>query len=253
MSGSLVLAAQDKRVDGIFKDIGRYGAAIWAIYLHFTGGLTLPRLKEVCARSKVLSPGRARALLIYLQLLGYVKVLPRSASGLKQYVPSTPLMGAFKAQTRIGLEALAMIDPNFQIIVDNLDEPEVFRAFMTEFGEGAVNASVAVDQSAPFWNIFLARNAGAQILQLMLIADMDHGEKPFPVSVAAMARQLNVARSHVTRVLQMAEKANLLERKPDGTVLLFDELRRDADAAFTLRMAGYAICAAHALEFIPQG
>jgi hypothetical protein len=251
MSGSLTLAAQDKRVDGIFKDIGRYAASIWAIYLHFTGGLTLPRLKEVCARSKVLSPGRARALLIYLQLLGYVKVLPKSEAGPKQYTPSALLIGTMKAQSRIGLEALAMIDPAFQIVVDNLDTPEVFSAFMVEFGEGALNASVAVDQDSPFWNIFLMRNAGAQILQSLLVADADSGGRPTAVSVAAMARQLNVARSHVTRVLQLAEKAKLLERGPDGTVILLDELRRDADEAFALRLVGYAICGAHAAQFIP--
>src|ERR1700744_3813316 len=49
----------DKALDGIFKDAGRYLAAVLAIYLHVSGGLTLPRLKEICPATGFLSPGRA--------------------------------------------------------------------------------------------------------------------------------------------------------------------------------------------------
>ncbi len=126
MQGSMALAASDSRVDDIFKDMGRYGAAIWAVYLHFTGGLTLPRLKEICARSGVLSPGRARALLIYLQLLGYVKKLPKSEPGPARYAPSDALLQALKAHARLGLAAMTAVDPAFQIVLDHFDEPAVF-------------------------------------------------------------------------------------------------------------------------------
>src|SRR4051812_46615382 len=65
----LNVAARDRVLDSLFKDAGRYVAAMWALYLHDTGGLTLARLKEVCARSGLLSPGRARALLLFLEHL----------------------------------------------------------------------------------------------------------------------------------------------------------------------------------------
>lgn len=153
------------------------------------------------------SPGRARALLIYLLLLGYVKALPRSVAGPKKYVPSAPLITAIKAQIVLGLEVLTIVDPDFQIVLEHFDEPEVFRAFMATLGEGGINASVAVDQTSAFWNIFLMRNAGTQILFLLLIADRDIGGKPVGLSIAAMARQLNVARSHVAHILRSAEGA----------------------------------------------
>src|ERR1700761_6464728 len=57
----LDLAARDAALDGIVKDVGRFTATGLAIYLDATGGLTLARLKEICARGTVISPGRARA------------------------------------------------------------------------------------------------------------------------------------------------------------------------------------------------
>lgn len=250
MAGTLALAAQDKRIDGIFKDLGRYGAALWVIYLHFTGGLTLPRLKDVCRRSGVLSPGRARALLIYLQLLGYVKSLPKSAPGPKKYAPSAPLIAAIKAQAVLGLEALAIADPDFQIVLDHFEEPEVFQAFIVTFGEGGINASVAVDQTSAFWNTFLMRNAGTQILHILMIADQETGGKPIAISVAGMGRQLHVARSHIAHVLRLAESAKLIQRTGDGEIVLSDELRMNSEHIFALQMVGYAISAAVSIAHI---
>lgn len=255
MSDSLALAATDKRVDGIFKDMGRYGAAVWSLYLHLTGGLTLPRLKEICARSKLLSPGRARALLIYLQLIGYVKAAPKTSAGPTRYIPNPALVTALKAQALLGLKALVVIDPNFALVIDHIDEPEVFRALMVAFGEGAINTSMAVDQNSPFLTIFTMRNAGMQLLHLMLLADVEADHKPparkVRFSIAAAAKQLNVARSHLARILGLAEKAKLLSHEDDGSFLLSEQLRHDADLVLCLQIVGYAICAAHAYEHIP--
>jgi hypothetical protein len=74
-SNMMAAGAGDKKLDGIFKDAGRYVAAMLAIHLHTSGGLTLPRLKELCKAFGFLSPGRARAMLIYLQYLGYVELI----------------------------------------------------------------------------------------------------------------------------------------------------------------------------------
>lgn len=254
MTDTLELAARDRSIDGIFKDMGRYGAALWATYLHLTGGLTLPRLKEICARSKMLSPGRARALLIYLQLLGYVKALPKTARGPTQYAPSVALVAALKAQSRIGLEVLAAVDPHFQTVIDHLDEPDVFNGLIVKFGEGAINAAVAVDQNAPFWQIFLMRNAGMQMLHCLILADENPDaktpEKKNIVSIAGMAQRLKVARSHVLRVLRLAEKEKLLRRFKDGTIQLSEELRFQADQTLSLQIIGYALCGAFAYEYI---
>ena len=49
--GMLRLAAEDRVLDGVFKDAGRYVVAMIAFALHHEGRLTLPRLKAVCAYS----------------------------------------------------------------------------------------------------------------------------------------------------------------------------------------------------------
>ena len=66
----LSIAASDRALDGVFKDAGRYVVAMFAVYLDVTGGVTLPALKEICARSGYLSPGRARATAVEAQTTG---------------------------------------------------------------------------------------------------------------------------------------------------------------------------------------
>ena len=73
MSGNLLVQAErDSAYDGLHKDAGRFLAGCWAMSLHLSGGLTLPRLKAFCAQSGFISPSRARALLLYLCFLRYV-------------------------------------------------------------------------------------------------------------------------------------------------------------------------------------
>jgi hypothetical protein len=254
MQGSMVLAAHDSRIEDIFKDMGRYGAALWVVYLHFTGGLTLPRLKEICARSGVLSPGRARALLIYLQLLGYVKKLPRTEPGPARYTPSDALLHALKVHARLGLIAMATVDPVFQIVLDRFDEPAVFEIYIAKFGEGAFNSVVAIDSNRPIWPIFLMRNAGMLLLYCLLLADAEAREKdPLAkpkISVASLARRLNVTRSHVLHIFRLAEKDKLLSRTEGGEIVLSDDFRRTAGRALQLQLLGCAFSGAYAYEHI---
>jgi hypothetical protein len=49
----------DLALDGILKDAGRNVAALCAVYLHVSGGLTLPRLKTLCAGASPVQDERA--------------------------------------------------------------------------------------------------------------------------------------------------------------------------------------------------
>ena len=73
------------------------------------------------------------------------------------------------------------------------------------------------------------------------------------ISLAAAAKQLNVARSHVARLLAFAEKAKLLSRLENGSIRLSEELCRYADITLCLQIVGYGVCAAHAYEVIQTG
>src|SRR4051812_9852521 len=73
MSEKMVAAAMaDPAFDGVNKDIGRHVTTSIAIYLDATGGITLARLKELCTSMNIASPGRGRAILLYLRFLRYV-------------------------------------------------------------------------------------------------------------------------------------------------------------------------------------
>ena len=73
---ALEASASNKALDGICKDAGRYFTAMLVVYLHASGQLTLPNLKAYCATTKLLSPGRARALLSYLRYLKFIEPVP---------------------------------------------------------------------------------------------------------------------------------------------------------------------------------
>ena len=78
-AGNMLAAGDaDRLLDGILKDAGRNVAALCAVHLHFTGGLTLPRLKTLCASFGLISPGRARALLSICAIWVSSNVRPRT-------------------------------------------------------------------------------------------------------------------------------------------------------------------------------
>src|SRR5262249_19951968 len=108
----LDIAAADPRVDGVFKDAGRYVAALLSIHLDMHGGLTLPRLKTFCEQSGFVSPSRARALLLYLRFLRFVE--PAAANterGAQRYAPTASFRTAWQVQCRAALEAAAVVEP----------------------------------------------------------------------------------------------------------------------------------------------
>src|SRR6185312_7689149 len=61
-----VEAAADPIMAVLSRDAGHYVAASLAFSLHRGAGVTLPRLKSACTETRLMSPGRARAMLGYL-------------------------------------------------------------------------------------------------------------------------------------------------------------------------------------------
>ncbi len=250
LSTRMLRAAEgDQALDGMVKDAGRFLAANWAVYLHLTGGLTLPRLKDLCATSNLLSPGRARAVLIYLQYLGYVRPLPLAARGeTRRYAPTPSLMRAFQTQIQAGLEAACVIEPAMASVLTRLDEPAALEKFLKIQGDGFVIVAPLSDQTSPFFRIFLHRHAGMQMLHLILVSAAEEDgfppRGPVSISAAAAARRLRVSRPHVMRLLADAEREGLLTRGPGGTVTLSASTRDSIQRMLAARLIGYMICAA---------
>lgn len=252
----LEAAARDKAVDGMVKDAGRYAAATWTVYLHVTGGLTLPRLKELCRASGILSPGRARALLLYLQYLGYVRAAPSVGGETRLYWPTAALRQAWRLTVERSISAVAIFEPAIDPMLKRLDEPLVLETFLRVQGEGFLATAIQVDQTTPFIQIFLHRHAGMQFLHLMLSeAGPDEVFPPrggFTLSIASIARRLNVSRAHIRRLINDACKAGLMSQNTDGAISLTEAGRQSVRHLFAMRLIGFLICAAKAARRLPE-
>jgi hypothetical protein len=226
----LAAAARDRAFDGIAKDGGRYVATEWALYLDATGGLTLPRLKEICAASGILSPGRARAVLLFLRYLRYVDLTrEQTGDGPALYRPTRSLIDAWRLMTRQRMTASRLLEPALDLVIDQLEEPKVLEAIFRHQGSGMFLVASRVDKNNPFLDIFLHRHAGVQMLHTIVVSADPDDEfpplKPVPITIATIARQLNVSRTHVKRMLSAAERAGLLSGVDDGALVLKEPMR----------------------------
>lgn len=224
----LAAAANDRAIDGIFKDAGRYIAAMSAIYLHASGGLTLPRLKAMCAASSLLSPGRARALLSYMRYLGYIAPFPiEQRAEPAHYMPTARLITAWQGHLRAALDAAYILEPAVGLVRDRLNDPDVLTTFSRIQIEGLMLSGQVNDIAPTFVRIFLQRHAGTQIVWSLLAAEDDAfpPRQPIRLSIAATARRFNVSRIHIRRLLDEADRNGLLRRGEDGTIHLEEAAR----------------------------
>lgn len=217
----------DNGLRGIFKDAGRYVAAMWALYLHGAGELTLPALKRICLRSGLLSPGRARSVLLYLLHLRYIEpAKDQSRCGAVRYVPTASFHSAWASHLRAAVSAAAIIEPGAKHVLDALDRPEVIDTLNRIQSEGLLGASRASQQDSPYFRIFMHRHAGSQIAWMLMTSP--HGATDFPprepvsLPVASIARRFEISRVHVRRLFDDARAEGLIEADERGAICFTD-------------------------------
>jgi hypothetical protein len=234
---NLAIAKADPAIDAIVKDAGRYGATMLAVYLHATGGLTLPRLKEFCARTTVISPGRSRAILLFLRFLRYIE----PAGGRPTvYVPTQPLLNAWHTLSRATLEAAQILEPAVALVSNRLSDP----AAMLDLTRHQVELGLTVQDLGPknnaFWLVILNRHAGVQILHHLMLSAGNTGEyppkSPIAYSGTELARLFRVSRPHIARLIKAGEQQGLFICHPDGTLTLSELTRRDMSVVIALRL-----------------
>lgn len=214
---------RDKALDGIFKDAGRYVAAMCAAYLHASGGLTLPRLKELCASLGILSMGRARALLLYLRYLGYVRPLPQTRGEPQRYVPTDAFALTWRNHMRAALGSVQIVEPAVEGLLDALDDADVFDHFSKLHSENLFASARIYDQQMAFFRVFPQRHAGSQIVWTILLQGSESDCPPsgaVAFSVSAAARKFNVSRMHIKRLLNDAEREGLIRLQGSGMLAL---------------------------------
>jgi hypothetical protein len=247
--GMLDLAAADRVLDAIFKDAGRYFAAMWGFALHEDGGLTLPRLKAVCERSGLLSPGRARTLLQFLQHCAYIerRAVP---AGPDHYVPSPAYLDAWDRHFIASLAAAAAIAPDVGVLLDAEARP-IRHVYGRIHADGLLSGMSAEPPGFSILRVFLHPYGGAHIIWTLLASDLGAQFPPAragPVSMSGLARVCGAARSQVARIFHEADEAGLATLDSDGVVHFSEEARGQLRFFYAVQFVQILSAAARAAE-----
>lgn len=247
--GMLELSADDRALDAIFKDAGRYFATMWGFALHDAEGLTLPRLKAVCARSGLLSPGRARALLQFLEYFGYLDRGP-GPRGAVTYAPTPAFLAAWDRQFAAALAAARHIEPGLDLLLEPANAA-ARKTYGRIHADGLLGAMQAEPVVSAFLQVFLHPYAGSQILWTLVV--QGHGEDfpphhAGPVSVAGLARRCGVARSQVARVFREARDHDLATLDETGLVRFHAAAREQLGIFYAVQFAQILDAAARAVR-----
>ena len=197
----------DPTLLGIFKDAGRYVCAMWAIHLHVSGGLSLQSLKAFCAASRLLSPGRARAVLLYMRYLGYI-VPARERRVPTVYVPTPRFEAAWTLHMRLAMEACCAIEPAARLVVERMDDPVVFACVVRTQGESLFNGARKADLDNSLFKVFKNRHAGGMVLASLMTSGRDGDYPPHSFvmpSATDLAARFQVSRIQVRRILSEAD------------------------------------------------
>lgn len=244
----LDLFAADPRLAEVLKDAGRYVAVMLAFLLHETGELTLPRLKEACASSGLLSPGRARALLQYLEHVGYIARAGRSGPCLR-FVPTPAFHAAWTRQLLAALEAALPLEPQ---VAQILRRPDAVAAFGRAHAGALLELTRGWAEPPAFLRVFQHSYAGTQILWWLLVTGDDPDDfapaRIGPISLSALSRRFDVSRIHVKRIFQDAERHGLGGLQSDGVVWFTGTARDQIRRLFTAQLAQILAAAGRAMR-----
>jgi hypothetical protein len=241
--GMLALAGRDRALDSIFKDTGRYIAAMCAFYLHETEGLTLAGLKALCARTGYLSAGRARALLQFLEHLGFVAAGPAAT-----YRLTDVFLASWAAQHRAALAAATALEPAIGAMLA-AEEPAFLRAFGRVHAHGLLST---VDRAAPapeLLRAFMHAHAGTQVVWTLIEEAQDGAFPPLrvgPISHSALARRFGVSRVHIRRMFAQAAAERLVRLEPDRRIVFEHRAREQIRVLYAAQLLWILMSAAQA-------
>ena len=214
--GKARAVTENRLLIGLFRDAGHYLATLWALSLDAEGRLTLPQLKSVCSASGLLSPGRSRALLIYLQHVGYVVCNSPDRGAMPALYAATPrFLEDWNRHLCDGLRAASPIEPRLRALIARMESNhEVARLFARYHGDTILRAICAVPivPSPPLHQVFHERAGGGMVFSLLMSETGTDWKAPIIHSIADLAAQSGVSRTHIKRMFRDAEREDLLRR-----------------------------------------
>lgn len=217
-------------------------------------GLTPGRFRAFCRDNDLCSPGRAGAILAFLRFSGHVEAIPHPGDRrITRLRPSAKLLDMARARLAQQFAALALLRPDLAPAADALGQPEFETELYRRLGQWFIAGNRLLDP-APALRLFAERDCGMLILFALMLAGADDDlpvpTRPVPISIAGLARQFQVSRPHVLRLIRDAEAAGSLTRGgPQGETVCFSPaLAQDLRALHAGVFALFAHSAAHALQ-----
>jgi hypothetical protein len=222
-AGLVTLYQGERVVNLVMPDRIRYIISVFAIHLHFAGrpndpnsGLTASRLAKLCVERKICSEGRAEAMLGIMRDFGHLVPAPSEEDKrLRRLVPAESLFAWHRKRCTHFFPAAAKVMPEYADALAALDTGEFMPSFLRHLARCHVTGFHYVEY-APDVRQFYERSAGGPILMSIVLAgasdDTFPPSRPVSISLTAIARDFDVSRVHVRRVVQEGVDAGLLER-----------------------------------------
>jgi hypothetical protein len=250
----LAAATNDPCIHGLIRDAGRYIGALWSMYLHLNGGLTLPRLQALCVQTGYVSAGRARLLLIYLRYLKCIEPVGAPVPGAAvHYQPTAGFLKSWHAHLRDALEAAQIIEPAIGLILEKYDQPDVLETFTRMQSGGWLSSDSGIRDDDPFFRTFMHRNGGTQLLLTVMASDAPHfpPTAPLHLPLAGLARRFGVSRMQLRRMLVEAIAEKLMLPQTDGSLLLSDGMRLILARFYAVQLVELLRAAARTVRALP--
>lgn len=221
--GSVALHRNSRMVSWMLSDRARALLPYVVFYLDATSrdddprsGLTVSRAKALCAETGICSPGRAAACMALLQFGGFIMPAPASADRrVRRLVPSEKLKAVQRERLVRQFGAIAIVMPEVADALPLVGDAGFERAFWRQMGEQFIGGVRVLDYAD--LGLFAERNAGMVILFSLMLAgqadDRTLPAGPLAIPLAEIARNFQVSRTHVLRLLRDAEAAGFLARE----------------------------------------
>ena len=170
--GFVDLYQGNRLLNTIVNDRGRMLVGYFAIYLHFFGppgdptpGLTVSRMKKVCADLGICSPGRAETMLILMRMFGHLETAPAMADRrTRLLVPSRRLLESVHIRWQMQFDAMAPVLPEIAAAMAVVRQADFTAALIRRLGERFF-AGLRLVEHAPGVELIADRSRRADRLQ----------------------------------------------------------------------------------------
>lgn len=223
---------EDDRMSRSLRDLGRFVAGLWALFLDTTpGGITLARMGDILELTGVSGVGRARSLMIYLQFIGFIEPDSAARDGrVRVFRPTTGMKAALLEHYRREFAGLECLDADLAASLASINDPDRLAVFVGSLAELTLAAlQLRGPDDDPGLDAVSHRHAGMMVLgDLLVTAATD--DSPFPpvgpvrFSVAGLARRCGISRTQLRRIIKAGEDAGFFIDRGEGEVVLTEHL-----------------------------